>query len=227
MVVPDDDLPKGLKRRTVDATPNVGDLFRGYVRGGYSIPDAIAEYVDNSIEQIGDRPGGRVEVDVAGGGSGIVTTIRDNGGGCRDSDALRFIQPGNTGTTELSRGISRFGMGGKTAGLSVAKQVRVYSRFPGENGFLVILDRNELMTKPNWHFEVYDIPQGVPVKSGETLVELRGMETEAHAKRDSYRERFSKRYAALLRRPNSPVLKVAGLPVPPRDPEELMLKGAE
>lgn len=227
MTAPDDDLPKGLKRRTVDATPNVADLFRGYARGGYSIPDAIAEYVDNSLEQIGDKTGGRVTVDFKAEGSGINTFIKDNGGGAKESDALRFIQPGNTGTSELSRGISRFGMGGKTAGLSVAKQVRVYSRFPGESGFLVILDNDELKTKKDWKFEVYDIPTSMKIEPGETIVVLRGMSTEAHARREKYRERFAWRYAALLRRPNSPTIVVDGTPVVPRDPEEQILKPPE
>lgn len=189
--------------------------------------DAIAEYVDNSLEQLSDKSQGRVAVEIVSDGAGFNAVIRDNGGGCAESNALRFIQPGNTGTSSSSTGISRFGMGGKTAGLSVARQVRVFSRTTGESGFMVILDKYELLQKDDWSFKVYAIPTSVRLESGETLVELRGLGSEAHAQRERLRGRFGDRYSVLLSRSPSLKLTVNGAPVTPKDPLGLMLSGHE
>src|SRR5439155_10213058 len=42
---------KAPDKSPIDATPKAKDIFHGYTRGGYTVTAAVAEYVDNAIEQ--------------------------------------------------------------------------------------------------------------------------------------------------------------------------------
>lgn len=214
----------------VPAQPLPRDLYQGYVRGGYELMDAVAEYIDNSIEQSlrGSNPHSTIiSVNVGQDGLKTFITIEDSGGGCRWEDAVFFIQPGKSGADPTSKGISRFGMGGKVAGLSVAEKVMVYSKAPSSRGFFVTLDRANLLTKDNWDFIKYDIPPRALVKDGTTRVVLYGVDKTAHAGYPaSYLSRFSDKYGMLLG-VNSPIIKVGGYPVVATSPIDEVLTDAE
>jgi Histidine kinase-, DNA gyrase B-, and HSP90-like ATPase len=224
------ELPKGLRSKVEDATPRPVDVFRGYASGGYRLADAIAEYVDNAMDQVTNRSHSglaRISVDFAVQGATFHVLIKDNCGGCPRGDAKLFIQPGGTGTTATQEGISRFGMGGKTAGLSVAKSVRIFSHHPTDSGFLAILDKQELMTKTDWNFPIYDLPTAARLESGSTLIDLVDVPSEAHANRAKIRAEFGERYALLLKDSNSPEIYVDGERVVAKNPSDCMLQGAE
>lgn len=224
------EVPKGLRSEIVDAAPRPSDLFRGYARGGYRIADAIAEYVDNSVEQASSKEARKpatVTVDFPVDGATFHVIIKDNCGGCPRANARVFIQPGGTGTSSDAAGISRFGMGGKTAGLSVAKSVRIFSRHQSDSGFLAILDKTELERKNEWTFPIYDLPAAAHLEPGATQVDLVGVSSDAHAGQERLRLGFGARYALLLREPNAPRILVGGLPVPLVDPLECLLTGVE
>src|SRR5205807_9883397 len=84
-------------RTAIDATPKARDIFLGYTRGGYTITAAVAEYVDNAIEQArvsGKGASSAVHVNVGAWSPNILIEIDDDAGGCPRSQAVRFIQRG-------------------------------------------------------------------------------------------------------------------------------------
>ena len=56
-----------------------------------------------------------------------------NCGGCAKKDAVRFVRPGESGVDPEEGNISRFGIGGKAAGLAVSSSVDILSRVNSEN----------------------------------------------------------------------------------------------
>src|SRR2546421_4117541 len=131
-------------RGEIDATPVARDIFLGYVRGGYTLTGAVAEYVDNAIEQAvlsGKPRESTVWIRVGALSPRIAIEIEDDSGGCERARATRFVQPGLSGVAPDASSISRFGMGGKAAGLSIADKVVVMSRSKNEAGWRVIMDR--------------------------------------------------------------------------------------
>lgn len=216
---------------TIRALPTPRDLFRGYVRGGYGLFDAVAEYVDNSIDQgIRTRRSRSNNIDVLVGydGNEFFIQIHDTAGGCLRTNAANFIQPGKTTVDPLETGISRFGIGGKVAGVSVAKKVMVYSKVEHDRGFFTILDKDALLKQDTWDFQLFDIPLKAPVKDGETAIVLYGVPKEAHnGYPESYLSRFGERYGLLLVAPGSPRISIGGTSVAPVDPFGEMLSAAE
>jgi len=216
---------------TLRATPTPRDLFRGYVRGGYNLFDAVAEYVDNSIDQgtrVGRSRSGAIDVTVGYDGKEFLITIHDTAGGCRRADAANFLQPGRTSVSAQDHGISRFGIGGKVAGISVARRIVVFSKFPSDRGFGTVLDRDSLLKQDTWDFRLFDLPIPSPVKDGETEIVLYGVGKEAHnGYPESYLAKFGERYALLLGSTASPVIRVGGASAAPVDPYTDMLSATE
>ena len=214
----------------VDATPVAKQIFLGYTRGGYDFFDAVAEYVDNAIEQarIGKRSNKvKVVIEASYNGSEFVVSIKDNAGGCPLSSALLFIRPGNTGLSPVENGISRFGIGGKAAGLSVAKRVVIESRYAGERGFRVVLDKGEILNKDDWKFKVFDLKQEQVIEEGCTLIKLEGVDSETHARYpNEYVRRFSERYGLMLG-PEEPKVFIGKDEIVPTDPFLEMLNADE
>ena len=93
--------------------------------GGYSIPQAIAELIDNAIDaQVG---GSRLDVDVSFDASKVVVT--DNGAGMNDTgirNAMRLAFSQKEGK------LGEFGLGLKTACTSLGRQFEVRSSTAGD-----------------------------------------------------------------------------------------------
>ncbi len=165
------------KSDTIDATPTVKGTFLAFIRAGYTLPDAVAEYVDNAIEQ--GRINGfkydnhrNIEVKSTTEGSDGIIEIIDNCGGCAKRDAVRFVRPGESGVDPEEGNISRFGIGGKAAGLAVSSSVEIFSRIPGENGWKIVLNRVEILNKTDWKFKIYDISKKEEIPEGATKIRL-------------------------------------------------------
>jgi hypothetical protein len=214
----------------MDATPVAREVFLGYTRGGYDFFDAVAEYIDNSIEQAGNQPDSRqakIIIKAGHNGSAFYVSIQDNAGGCSRSDAARFIRPGSTGLNPKENRISRFGIGGKAAGLSVARRVIVVSRARGEAGFKVILDKDEILKKEDWKFRVYTIGSEESVQEGTTIVTLDDIDSKFHANFPTeYVKNFTERYSLLLDK-HGPTIIVGEHQLSPLDPLGEMLNSEE
>jgi hypothetical protein len=165
------------KAEIIDATPTPKGTFLALIRAGYTLPDAVAEYVDNSIEQainnrIDNSGSSRVEVkSITEGAEGIIEII-DNCGGCPRRDAVRFIRPGESGVDPEEGNISRFGIGGKAAGLAVSSSVEILSRALSEKGWKIVLNRNTMLNKNDWKFEISDLSSNENIIEGSTQIRL-------------------------------------------------------
>lgn len=161
----------------IDATPTAKGTFLAFIRAGYSLPDAVAEYVDNAIEQARINGPGKdsnrtVEVkSITEGSEGIIEII-DNCGGCAKKDAVRFVRPGESGVDPEEGNISRFGIGGKAAGLAVSSSVDILSRVNSENGWKIVLNRNDILDKTDWKFKIYDLNREEKISEGTTKIRL-------------------------------------------------------
>lgn len=217
-------------RSPIDATPRSRDIFHGYTRGGYTVTAAVAEYVDNAIEQArisGRGTNATVRVTVSSFGPKIATEIEDDAGGCPRSNAVRFIQPGLSGVSPESSAISRFGMGGKAAGLSIAEKVIILSRSKGEPGWRVVLDRGEILQKTDWRFEATGLPEGLQMDEGHTRVVLILLERPSPALYPTrYVAELSERYA-FLPKESRPQIIVGVTPLVPRNPLDDLLTADE
>jgi hypothetical protein len=214
----------------IDATPKARDIFLGYVRGGYTLTAAVAEYVDNAIEQAvltGRATESTVRISVGAISPKIAIEIDDDAGGCPRDQASKFVQPGLSGVSPEASAISRFGMGGKAAGLSIADKVIVISRSQGETGWRVILDREEILQKADWKFEVTGFPKDVDLPEGHTRVILLTSDTAAHAAYPArYLREFTERYA-YLDKDARPKIFVGETAIQTKDPVEELLTEQE
>lgn len=174
MNMPEDQTKK--KVREIDATPESRNIFNSLARGGYSLPGAVEEYIDNAIDQASHQNTHDREIKVKTSAVSqqnpvCSIEIEDDCGGCKIDDAVRFIKPGMSGNVPAAGNISTFGIGGKAAGLAVSSKVKVTSRFPGENEWRVILDKLEISNKKDWKFQVEEI-EGSDFEEGHTVVTL-------------------------------------------------------
>ena len=162
---------------SIDVTPASRDIYFSLARGGYNLATAVEEYVDNSLEQaMASKSQSRRKIVVSSmlpNAENIDSFIEilDDCGGCRRVEAANFIQPGKSGIDPMSGKISRFGFGGKAAGLAVAERVEISSRSPGETGWTIILDKENLKKKSDWKFRFESIPPS-GIKEGSTRIRL-------------------------------------------------------
>lgn len=214
-----------------DATPLPKELFLGYIKSGYSTDSAIAEYIDNSIQQSlkNDRGANQtIRVDSGANGNTFFVTILDNAGGCPARDAYLFIRPGASTTSIKDAGISRFGVGGKISGLSIADRIIIESRCQGEKGFKTILDREEILTKGDWRFSLRELQPDSVIDEGQTKVTLEkksGVELDQITK-NHLSSAIGQRYA-LIEESRFPTIIINGKTVKQSDPQELLLTQIE
>jgi hypothetical protein len=214
----------------IDATPVTRELFRGYIHAGYTYPDAVAEYVDNSIQQVirsGSATDRWVKVAADHDGTDFVIVISDNAGGIRRDDAVKVIRPGASGSASQSEEFSLFGIGGKVAGLSIARRVVILSRAKGDAGFKAVLDREEIESKADWNFRRWPLPTKAGLQEGETRIYLQGVASEIHAGFPRvFREDYQKRYA-LMRGSGFPKIFLGEDELPEYQPGAEMLSTSE
>ncbi len=162
---------------SIDVTPTSRDIYFSLARGGYNLATAVEEYVDNSLEQaMSSKAQTRRKIVVrsvlpgANNKDGYIE-ILDDCGGCGKVGAANFIQPGKSGVDPKSGKISRFGFGGKAAGLAVAERIEISSRSIGEGGWTIILGKEQLMKKEDWKFNFESNPPS-ELSEGNTRIRL-------------------------------------------------------
>ena len=93
--------------------------------GGYSVPVAIADLIDNSVAAGADA----IAVTVVAGPAGHTVYITDNGRGMTPKgleDALRYGSTAKA-TQEAGHNLNKYGIGLKAAGTSIGKTLTVVS----------------------------------------------------------------------------------------------------
>ncbi|KYQ90803.1 hypothetical protein DLAC_09444 [Tieghemostelium lacteum] len=131
----------------VDITPSKNILLKAGT-SEYNFSNAIAEFIDNSIQAVRNNPYGNRNIDIYINKPNSTTNttsiiIRDNGCGMTKDELQRWATMGlsqadldptqdpSLVTSEISGLISRFGVGGKKAAFYLGSEVTVNSKVSG------------------------------------------------------------------------------------------------
>jgi hypothetical protein len=119
----------------VEVVPNAARMIAALRELGYRSAPAICDLIDNSI----GAGATHIWVTVRSESKGHIIDVRDNGVGMskdRLTEALRF----GSDTEQDVRTLGKYGMGLKTAGLSIAKCIWVMTREKGQQAWEATLD---------------------------------------------------------------------------------------
>lgn len=154
-----------MTRRAITVTPSAKRLVTSLRDIGYDAPTAVADLVDNSVSA-GSR---HVEVLIRFRGRHSQIVVKDDGHGMTEremDEALRF------GTRRSYDGgdLGRFGLGMKTASLSLGRRVTVVSRRAPVRRRIASrsLDLDHIATTDQW--EILDAGGTRPDELGRTLL---------------------------------------------------------
>ena len=112
-----------VRRGPVDVTPSAKRLTGSLRDIGYDFVSALADVVDNSVAACASR----VDVDIVFDGSDSYVAIADDGWGMTAYELQEAMRFGTRRSYEIGE-LGRYGLGLKTASLSQARRVTVYSR---------------------------------------------------------------------------------------------------
>jgi hypothetical protein len=133
--------------RTIPIVPHAGKVTDALSRIGYSIEEATADLVDNSI----DAKASEILIRFVHNGSDIRRIlIADNGDGMTEQKLLSAMQFGST-TERNVHSLGKFGMGLKTAAFSQGRSLTVISRCDGK---VVCCRWTQKLIAEGWHCEV-------------------------------------------------------------------------
>lgn len=219
------------RSQVIDATPTARGTFLALIRAGYTLPDAVAEYVDNAIEQarLGSASKATKKIDVRHGtqGQDFIIEVEDNCGGCPRNEAVRFVRPGMSGIDPEKGNISRFGIGGKAAGLAVSSKVEIMSRAIDENGWKIILDRDEILNKDDWKFKVSDLDNSEKLPNGATKIRLHIQNSDEFSKFPNFGKKLLEERYGMKELSRIVDIFLNGQKINLSDPEYEMLNGIE
>jgi hypothetical protein len=146
-----------IKRRTVNITPHKS-LFEKIGSVGFSTEEAIAEFIDNSLDAKYDPKTGepiipeKINVILTFEPNKII--IEDDSAGIFDFDnclKLAFSEK------QFETALGQFGLGLKTASMSLGRKLTIESKRIGERqGHRAILDLDDWYQNDEWQIEVED-----------------------------------------------------------------------
>jgi histidine kinase/DNA gyrase B/HSP90-like ATPase len=146
-----------ISRRSVDVTPDKS-LIEKLGNVGFTPEEALAEFVDNSIDALYDNTSGKrlvdgaAEVEVLLSPSSI--TIADTSAGIADFDKC-MVAAWSQKTSGVALG--QFGLGMKTASMSLGRSVTIESKRLGESvEHKISLDLDEWYKTSTWRLEIED-----------------------------------------------------------------------
>lgn len=123
----------GRKAETV--APNAGALSESLRDFGYTLPQALADLIDNSLTAGATR----IVVTVNADGSRSHIAVVDNGRGLQEQDLVEAMRMGTLGPLAVreSEDMGRFGLGMKTASLSQGRSLTVLTKSNRSSGLCV------------------------------------------------------------------------------------------
>ncbi|MEZ8125392.1 hypothetical protein BCT90_02695 [Vibrio lentus] len=110
-------------------TPSAASMIENLRSFGYSVEEAIADIIDNSISANATY----VDIEMKWYGDRSYIAIRDNGHGMTETELVQAMRPGskNPNAERNSNDLGRFGMGLKSASFSLGKGLTVFSHKDG------------------------------------------------------------------------------------------------
>lgn len=164
----------------------------------YDLKTGLCELIDNAIDSwmSGDRQTLLVitlEVDA----NRQLIFVQDNAGGVRREELSVLIAPGESKNDLTSEMIGVFGVGGKRAGIALAEQVTIKTRFQDEESSELNITQ-EWLQIDEWTLPAYAIPD---IEPGTTQVEMSHLRKSLEPKDiDDLRSHFGCTYEWFLAR---------------------------
>ncbi len=167
-------------------------LYPKLGKTGYSIAEAIAELVDNSIDaRSNNRP---VTTSILIDPRAKIISIEDNGMGMDKKTASNSIV---LGLSDKKEKLGQFGLGLKTASMSLGKKFTIETKQKGKDEkYVIIFDEEEFLENGDWaDFDIY-IKKGVEKNKCGTKITIEKLRISFPANLTTYlrkqlRERFS------------------------------------
>jgi len=151
----------------IDGTP-VKRMFWSIIRD-YNLKTALCELVDNALDQwkLANRNKPlaiSVNLDV----DRQLISVSDNAGGVKRDELRLLVVPGGSRNDPAAELIGIFGVGSKRAGIALAEQIVIKTRFSGEQSSELDITP-EWLSNDDWELPAYAIPD---IEAGTTLVEM-------------------------------------------------------
>jgi hypothetical protein len=155
-----------MAKRRVDITPDVS-LLKKAGEVNYKIPDAVAELVDNPLDEA--QPGQKLTIEVTVGqrnGEKFLRVQDDAGGMSPDQAAAAMVMA----RSSKSRGkIGEFGMGMKTACSNLGGHFEIVTcTVDAETATRLVYDEESFIAAGAWKIEMEDVPK--PFAHGTSIV---------------------------------------------------------
>lgn len=115
--------------------PDAGSLSESLRDFGYTLPQALADLIDNSLTAGATR----VQVTLHAEGSDSAIAVLDNGRGMSEADLVEAMRLGTTGplSPRSTGDLGRFGLGMKTASLSQGRSITVVTKLAVDRQVIV------------------------------------------------------------------------------------------
>jgi hypothetical protein len=135
----------------------------------YDLKTGLCELVDNAIDlwMTGDRSN-KLVINLDINADRQLIFVKDNAGGVRREELNVLIAPGESKNDLAAEVIGVFGVGGKRAGIALAEQVTIKTRFQDEESSELNITQEWLQTD-EWDLPAYAIPD---IEPGTTQVEM-------------------------------------------------------
>lgn len=133
------------EQRTIDITPHTS-LMRKLSFVNFKFPDALAEFVDNSIDaRVGNKP---IVISLELSKDSI--KIQDDGKGMNEEEAISSLRLADT-TKEGTTNLGQFGLGLKTGALTLGKKFTVITTQEKlKNQFRIDFDEDKFEKEGDW-----------------------------------------------------------------------------
>ena len=193
----------------IDGTPK--KRFFLSIISDYDLKAGLCELIDNAVDlwMTGDRSN-KLVVDLEMDADRQLISVKDNAGGVKRHELSVLIAPGESKNDLAAEVIGVFGVGGKRAGIALAEQVTIKTRFQEEETSELNITQAWLQTE-DWNLPAYAIPD---IEPGTTQVEMSHLRKSLRADDvDRLRAHFGETYDWFLNQ--GCTINVNGVPVLP------------
>jgi len=178
-------------KEKINITPDK-TLFSKLGSTGYSIGEALAELVDNAIDARPKNNPVTITINVENKGKFI--TVEDNGNGMDKETATKSIV---LGLSEKKEKLGQFGLGLKTAAMSLGKKFTIETTEKGsKEEYILVFDDDDFIKTGSWtDFEI-EIKNGAEIDRSGTKITIERLRVPININlfthiRKQLKERFS------------------------------------
>jgi len=168
-------------------------LWNKISKTGYSFSETIAEFIDNSIDDMGQKLTIYIEIKKDS------IKIRDNASGMNEQqlvDAMTLAK-----AKKADKKLGMYGLGLKTAAVSLSKHFEILTVKKGSNTcWKTWWDKKDWERKKDWLIPVDDVETPKNIENGGTIIELTNLNVRTSDKITSLRNKIGKRFAPHLKR---------------------------